>query len=282
MPTARINGFDMYYRVLGDGPPLILAHGLLSSVDMADALGETPTYLADRFRLISYDARGHGRSGHTTNPADYIWDALAEDLHGLMHHLGIQRASLWGGSVGGGTALVFALHHPEMVERLILRPPPPIGQQASAPSAQLFGGLALLIEGLGLEKAVDVALALRPWAGLKEASPELFNWIRDWLLSKNPEAVVPAIRGIVLGPELPHQRFHEIKVPTLIVAHPDDDIHPLASAEAVHRAIEGSRLVVAPSIMHYHQHPEELAALVEEFLSEKVPCPDRAAGQPYG
>jgi pimeloyl-ACP methyl ester carboxylesterase len=160
-----------------------------------------------------------------------------------------------------------------MVERLILRPPPPIGQQASAPSAQLFGGLALLIEGLGLEKAVDIALALRPWAGLKDASPELFAWIRNWLLSQNAEGIVYAIRGIVLGPELPHQRFHEIKVPTLIVAHPDDEIHPLSSAEVLHEAIEGSRLVVAPSIIHYQLHPEELAAVVQEFLSEEVRTP---------
>jgi pimeloyl-ACP methyl ester carboxylesterase len=237
---------------------------------MADALGGTPRYLADRFRLIRYDARGHGRSGYTTNAADYTWDVLAEDLHGLLQHLAIRRASVWGSSLGAGTALVFALHHSEMVERLILQPPPPLGQQASAPSAQLFGGLALLIEGLGLEKAVDVALSLRPWAALKEANPQLLQWIRNWLLSQNAEAIVPAIRGIVLGPELPHQRFCEIKAPALIVAHPDDDIHPRASAEALHQAIRGSRLVVAPSLMHYHQHPEELAALVEEFMSDEV------------
>jgi len=272
MPTARINGFDMYYRERGEGPPLVLIHGLLNSVDMADALGETPMYLAGRFRLISYDSPGHGRSGYTTDPADYTWDALAEDLHELLRHLGIERATFWGGSVGGGTALVFALRHPEMVERLILRPPPPIGQQASAPGAQLFGGLALLIEGLGLEKAVDIALALRPWAGLKDAAPALFAWIRKWLLSLNAEGIVPAIRGIVLGPEIPHQRFPEIKVPTLIVAHPGDDLHPLVSAKVLHEAIQGSRLVVAPSIIHYQQHPEELAAIVEEFLSGEAPA----------
>jgi pimeloyl-ACP methyl ester carboxylesterase len=270
MPTARINGFDMYYRELGDGPPLVINNGLLNNTEMADVMGETPKYLADRYRLINYDARGHGRSGHTTNPGDYIWDALAEDLHELLRHLGIQRATLWGGSVGGGTALVFALHHPEMVERLVLRPPPPIGQQASAFSAQLFGGLSLLIEGLGLEKAVDIALALRPWAGLKKLSPEIFAWIRNWLLSQNEEGIVYAIRGIVLGPELPHQRFHEIRVPTLIVAQPNDEIHPLVSAEVLHKAIKGSRLVVAPSPIRYQLHPEELRALVEEFLGDQV------------
>lgn len=273
MPKAAVNGIELNYRIMGQGPPLVMIHGLLSSIDMADALGETPTYLADRFRLITYDARGHGRSGYTTDPANYTWDALAEDLHGLLRYLRIERASIWGSSVGAGTALVFALHHPHMVERLILPSPPPMGQQASAPSAQLFGGLALLVEGLGLEKGVDVALALRFGSALKAASPELFRWFRNLLLSQNAEAVVPAIRGIVLGPELPHQRFREIKVPTLIVAHPDDDIHPLASAEVLHRAIEGSRLVVARSAMHYQQHPEEVAALVEEFLSNEVGAP---------
>ena len=273
MSTVRINGFDMHYRERGQGPPLVVSHGLLNSVDMADALGETPTFLAERFRLIAYDARGHGRSGHTTDPADYTWDALSEDLHGLLRHLGIKRASFWGGSVGAGTALVLALRHPEMVERLILRPPPPIGQQASAPGAQLFGGLALLIEGLGLEKAVDIALALRPWAGMKETNPELMQWVRNWLMSQNEEGIVPAIRGIVLGPELPHQRFHEIRAPTLIIANPGDDLHPLVSAEVLHQAIEGSRLVVPPSMMHYQLHPEELAALVEDFLSDEARGP---------
>jgi pimeloyl-ACP methyl ester carboxylesterase len=273
MPTARINGFDMSYRESGQGPPLVLTHGLLSSVDMADALGETPMHLADRFRLIRYDARGHGRSGHTTDPADYTWDGLAEDLHGLLRHLGIQRASLWGGSTGGGTALVFALHHPEMVDRLVMRPPPPIGQQASAPGAQLFGGLALLIEGLGLEKAADIALSLRPWGSMRETNPQLMQWVRNWLMSQNEEGIVLAIRGIVLGPELPHQRFHEIKAPTLIVANADDDLHPLVSAEVLHEAIEGSKLVVAPSTIHYQLHPEELAALVVEFLSDRAQRP---------
>ena len=94
MPTARVNGFDMYYREIGDGPPWGINHGLLSSTAMADTLGESPKHPADRFRLINYDARGHGRSGYTTDPADYTWEALAEDLHELLRHLGIRRTSI--------------------------------------------------------------------------------------------------------------------------------------------------------------------------------------------
>ena len=273
MPTAAVNGIELNYSVLGQGPPIVMAHGLLSSTGMADILGDTPTYLTDRFQLIRYDLRGHGRSGYTTDPADYTWDAHVEDLLGLMRHLGVKRATIWGSSVGAGVALVLALRHPEMVERLILQPPPPLGQQASAPSAQLFGGLALLIEGLGLEKAVDIALSLRPWNGLKDAAPALFAWIRGFLLAQNEEAIVPAIRGIVLGPELPHERFHEIKAPTLILAHPGDDLHPLVSSERLHKAIEGSKLVVAPSIIHYQLNPHELPAIIQEFLSTATGAP---------
>ncbi len=273
MSRATINGVELNYSVLGQGPPIVMSHGLLSSIGMADILGETPTYLTDCFRLIRYDSRGHGRSGYTNDPADYTWDVLAEDMRGLMRHLGLERATIWGSSVGAGVALVLALRHPEMVERLILQPPPPLGQQASAPSAQLFGGLSLLIEGLGLEKAVEIALSLRPWNGLKDAAPALFAWIRSFLLAQKEEAIVPAIRGIVLGPELPHERFHEIKAPTLILAHPGDDLHPLVSAERLHKAIEGSKLVVAPSMIHYRLHPDELPAIIREFLGDGAGAP---------
>jgi len=274
MPTAHVNGVDLYYEVQGEGPTLVMAHGLLGSIDWSRDLGERPEELAQHFRLVRFDARGHGKSGYTTDQSHYTWEALAEDMYGLMRHLGIERAHVGGGSMGGGTALTLTLAHPEVVERLVLVGPPPVGQQASAPAAQMFGGLALLIEGMGLEKAVDVALSLQPWAPLKEAVPELYDWIRRWLLSQNPHAVVPAIRGIVLGPELAHQRFGEIKAPTLIIAHPDDDLHPLASARAIQRAVKDSYLVVAPSAVYYQQNPDEVVQMIVGFLTGSIAPPN--------
>lgn len=271
MPTAHVNGVDLYYEVQGQGPTLVMAHGLLGSIEWSRDLGERPDTLARHFRLIRFDARGHGKSGYTTSQADYTWEALAADMYALMRYLGIERAHVGGGSMGGGTALTLALAHPEVVDRLVLVGPPPIGQQASAPGAQLFGGLALLIEGMGLENAVGLALTLQPWASLKDGAPELYDWIRRWLLSQNPRAVVPAIRGIVLGPELAHRRFGEIKAPTLIIAHPDDDIHPLESARAIQRAVKDSYLVVAPTAVYYQQNPDEVAEMIVGFLADSTP-----------
>jgi len=275
MPTARINGFDMHYRERGQGPPLVLAHGLMGSIDVMDALGENPESLSRRFRLINYDARGHGRSSYTTDPAHYSWYALAEDLFTLLRHLGIERAHVGGGSMGAGTSLVLALDHPEMVDRLVLIAPPPLGEDMG-PVQRMFLAFAAIIEAQGLEKAVEVAMGLPQFQALREVNPQEFEWIRGWLLSQNPRAVVPAIRGLLGGPPLPAERFGEIRARTLVVAHPDDDIHPLTSAEVLHGAIEGSRLVVAPTMTYYRENPQELADIIEGFLQDSNAPPATA------
>jgi len=267
MPKAQINGFQMNYRVEGEGPTLVMAHGLLASIATMAVFGDVSDLLMGSFRVINYDAKGHGESGHTTTPADYEWEGLAEDMFRLLRYLGVERVHIGGGSLGAGTGLVFAADHPEMVEKLVLISPPPIGQQASAPLASLWGGLARLIEGLGLEEAVEIALRLEPWGALRESAPVIFEWIRQWLLSQDPEGIILAIQGIVNGPALPLERFAEIKAPTLIVAHPDDEMHPLASAEVLHKAIAGSRLIIAPDALYYSMHREEMSQLIIDFLN---------------
>ena len=272
LSTARINGFDMRYRERGQGPPLVLAHGLMGSIDMMDALGENPESLSRRFRLVNYDARGHGRSGYTTDPAHYSWYSLAADLFALLRHLGIERTHVGGGSMGAGTSLVLALQHPEMVERLVLIAPPPLGEDMG-PARQMFLGFAAAIEALGLEKAVELAMALPQFQTLRETNPQEFEWTQAWLLSQNPQAIVPAIRGLLDGPPLPAERFGEISARTLIVAHPDDEIHPLRSARLLQQSILGSQLVVAPTMTYYRENPHELANTIEEFLQKAGPPP---------
>jgi len=268
MPFTNVNGFQMHYQVRGDGPPLVIAHGLLSSMLMADILGEVPIALFQHFSVITYDARGHGESGFTTNTADYQWESLAADLLGLFNHLGIKQAHLGGSSMGGGTVLVFALRHPEMVNNIVLQSPPPVGQQQSAPGAALFGGLALLIEGLGLKKAVETVLKIPPWADLKKTAPLMFTFMRQWLLSLNAQAVVPAIRGIDYGPALDKEDFSRIQAESLLIAHPDDELHPVASAERLRDAIPNSQLVVAPDAFYYNLHRDELASTIQAFLQD--------------
>lgn len=267
MPFADINGFKMHYEVRGKGPHLVIAHGMLSSMAMADLLGEVPAALFRDFSVVTFDIRGHGDSGFTTNVVDYEWESLVADMLGLFRHLGIEKAHLGGSSMGGGTALVFALRHPEMVQKIVLQSPPPVGQQQSAPGAALFGGLAKLVEGLGLKKAVDIALQLEPWSDMKKTAPMIFQWMRMWLLSLNEKAIVPAIRGIVYGPALCDEDFTRIAAPALLIAHPDDELHPVASAELLRDRIPNSRLVVAPDPWYYSVHRDELVETIRAFLN---------------
>lgn len=275
MPTARINGFDMSYRILGQGAPLVMGHGLMGSIEMMDARGENPQRLSRRFRLVNYDARGHGHSGYTTDAAHYSWDSLAGDLFALLRHLGIERAHVGGGSMGAGTSLVLALQHPELIDRLVLIAPPPLGEDMG-PARQMFLAFAAAIEALGLEKAVELAMGLPQFQALREADPEEFEWTRGWLLSQNPEAVVVAIRGLLDGPPLPAERFGEITARTLIVAHPDDEIHPVSSARLLQRSIPDSSLVVAPTMTYYQENPEELASVIDGFLQDAGSPPPAA------
>jgi pimeloyl-ACP methyl ester carboxylesterase len=90
----------------------------------------------------------------------------------------------------------------------------------------------------------------------------------QWLLSQNPKAIVPAIRGLLSRPPLPLEALREIDVPALVIAQPDDPIHPLKCAQDLHDAVKGSRLVVAPDATYFSAHREELAHLIDEFLRD--------------
>jgi pimeloyl-ACP methyl ester carboxylesterase len=141
------------------------------------------------------------------------------------------------------------------------------------PVQRMFLAFAAIIEAQGLERAVEVAMAMPQIQALRATNPQEFEWTRGWLLSQNPQAVVLAIRGLLGGPPLPEERFREIGAPTLVVAHPDDDIHPLASGHQLEESIPDCHLVVAPTMTHYRENPQELADIIEGFLQGSGPSP---------
>ncbi len=265
MPYARVRGIDLYYREYGspDDPPLIVAHGLLGSVAFMSRFDERPEDIAARgLRVIAYDARGHGRSGYTKRRRDYRWDSLAEDMFGLMQALGIRRASVSGGSMGAGTALMLALAHPGVVDRLILRAPPPVGEDLK-PVRRMFGGLATLYQLFGAGATARIVTALPAMRRVQEANAR--NELRSFFASQRRAAIVPAIRGLVLDWELPVERFTEIRQPALILTHPDDIVHPLASGELLRERMPHAKLAVAPSQRYWQEHPEGLTHVIAAF-----------------
>jgi pimeloyl-ACP methyl ester carboxylesterase len=112
---AEVNGINLYYESHGSGPPLILLHGGLYSIENFDPVIET---YADHHRVITVDLQGHGRTADIDRPISM--DLMAGDIAALIEHLGLGQVDVLGYSLGGGVAFQLAMQRPELVRRLVL------------------------------------------------------------------------------------------------------------------------------------------------------------------
>lgn len=116
MAKALLNGINVHYQVKGEGPDVVMLHGVTSS--LAIWYAKVMPELGKQFRVTAYDLRGHGYSDPT--PTGYTSRSMADDLLALLDHLNIEKARLVGHSFGGSIALHLALLHPERVEAVVL------------------------------------------------------------------------------------------------------------------------------------------------------------------
>jgi 3-oxoadipate enol-lactonase len=243
----------------GTGPAIVLLHGLTATrryVVMGSRTLERSGY-----RVIAYDARGHGRSQPAPEPSAYGYELLAADLRAVLDAAGAQRALLAGASMGAHTAVRFALEHPERVDALaVITPafdPAARGQDADfEPWDALARGLR---EG-GVEGFVrayhlqDVPQALRATVA---------TVLRQRLAGhEHLEAVADALEAVPRS--RPFEQIAQlagIDAPTLVVASRDeaDPEHPLAVGESYARAIPGARLVVEEAGVGGHPIPSPIA-----------------------
>lgn len=265
---VRVGDTTLHVERFGtSGPVVVMAHGLMGSVALSARFGERFEALAARgLQVVAYDARGHGRSEGSRSPEDYRWARHAQDLAGLVATLGVAPASLCGGSMGAGSALLVALAHPERVDRLVLRAPPPFGA-ALRVARRTFLPLAFLYALLGSEATAAFVTMLPAARRLQRATPR--NDLRSFFAAQRRETVVPAIRGLLRERDpIPVVRFGEIRRPTLVLGHRGDAVHPVQSAERLAEAIPGARLEIAPDAGWAAAHPEEATARVADFLLE--------------
>src|SRR5438034_5149460 len=113
--TARVNGVELGYQLIGEGDPLILLHGGFGSVEM---FGPNVELLAAGNRVIGVDLQSHGRSPAADRPMKF--EAMADDIAALIKSLGLEHAAIMGFSLGGAVGLRTAIQHPDLVERLVL------------------------------------------------------------------------------------------------------------------------------------------------------------------
>lgn len=104
----------LYYHVTGHGHPLVILHGLFGSGDNWYTLSK---FFGEKYRVYAVDQRNHGRSPHSDT---FSYEAMADDLDNLLVHEGISSVYLLGHSMGGKTAMQFAVTYPEKVDKLIV------------------------------------------------------------------------------------------------------------------------------------------------------------------
>ena len=117
MPHLNRDGVQIYYEDHGSGSPLLLSHGYTATSQMWE--GQVAAF-SNRYRLITWDMRGHGRSDSPADPAQYSEDLTVADMAALLDHLEIDTATLGGLSLGGYLTLAFYRRHPQRATALLL------------------------------------------------------------------------------------------------------------------------------------------------------------------
>jgi pimeloyl-ACP methyl ester carboxylesterase len=233
MNVASVNGQQIAYDDTGgEGPVVVLAHGYFMDRTM---FAPQVAVLRDRYRVITWDARGFGDTVYDNQPFTY-WDT-AGDCVALLDYLGIERAVIGGMSQGGFVSLRVALLAPERVQALIL-----FNTQAGTedPDAiSLYQGMIdhWVSEGPTREVADVVAGIILGEPGLCQ------TWAARWMALPKGEGALPGRALLIRDDVTP--RLGEIAAPALVVHGTADAAIPMAKAETLAEGLPGCVGVVA-------------------------------------
>jgi 3-oxoadipate enol-lactonase len=260
MPVASINGVDLYYEITGQGEPVVLLHGYTgSSQDWAYQVAA----LSPHYRVITPDHRGHGRSAAPAKEDDYSVKILSDDVYSLLKLLNVRKCCLAGHSLGGFTALQFAVEHQDMLAGLVLVDTSS-GQFARDPSyAQLRQKLDELARTQGMEAAFEYDAANNPMRIERfQKHPELREISRQRVMQTSVDGYIYMSRAIGnWAPLTP--RLSEIKVPTIIFWG-DEDTPFTEPSKIMKDGIPDSELVTVHG--SGHSPHEEASEVFNEAL----------------
>ncbi|MFC4356503.1 alpha/beta fold hydrolase [Halobium salinum] len=262
-----VDGTELHYRVAGDpdDPALVFLHAGIADSRMWDGFAGR---FADRFRVVTYDLRGFGRSRHARGTFSHVGD-----LGTLLDALGAESASLVGASMGGAVAVDFALSHPERVDSLSLLAPA-VGGYDFEDEATLDGWAEAeeAFEAGDYDAAarieMDVWLA-GPDRALDGVGPDLVVRVREMLLrSYELDAAGGEEVDGVDGGAPAVDRLGDLDVPTLVVVGEGDTSDMRRIARLVERDVPDARLHTVAGVAHLPsvERPETVAGVVSSFL----------------
>jgi pimeloyl-ACP methyl ester carboxylesterase len=274
-----LHGHRISYRMAGEGPVVVLIHGITSA---SDTWRELLPFLVERHTVIAPDLLGHGESAKPRG--DYSLGAYASGIRDLLLALGHERATVVGHSLGGGVAMQFAYQFPQRCERLALISSGGLGREVNlllraaalpgseivlpliASSGVLSVGAAVgsVLERLGLRPAHDLSEIARGYASLGDARAR--------------RAFLHTLRAVIdpLGQRVSarDRLYLASEMPSLIVWGARDPVIPVEHGRDAHAAMPGSRLEILGNAGHFPhlEEPRRVARALEALIADFMPA----------
>lgn len=255
----QVNGTRLYCRCEGihDAPAVILHHSLGTHLRSWDSIAPA---LAENYRLIRFDARGHGRSDAPVGPYDL--EHLTEDVVRLMDQFEINRAHFIGLSMGGMIGQLLGIEHPDRLHSLTLASttsnmPPEAGP--------MWDERIAIARNSGMEALVDETIGRWFTADFVAADDPAIRVIAEMIAATAPEGFAgwgEAIKKLDLTAQL-----GRISTPSLVLVGRDDPGTTVEAAELIQQNIPGSKLQIIEQASHQApvEQPEAFLAAITDF-----------------
>lgn len=261
MPIAQLRDVRLDYRLDGErgSPPLLLLNSLGTSLDMWEPqIGA----LADRFHVVRYDSRGHGKS--QTTPGPYTIEQLAEDALGLLDELSIARAHFCGISMGGAVAMWIGIHAPDRVDRIVLA-----NTGARIGTTELWNARIDAVCRGGMASIAGAVMTRFCSPQLLEQPTPIVAQLRATLETTSSEGYVASCAAMRDMDQ--RHLLRRIHAPTLVIAGADDVATPPADGRFLAEHIGNSRFVELPAahLSNIQAAPAFTQAVVQ-FLTARV------------
>ena len=255
------HGHRLVYDVYGSSssPLVVYLHGLLLDAELNRGIAQA---LAEQgYRVVLLDLLGHGRSDKPTHASTYRIDSYADQVIALLDHLGVDEAVLGGISLGANVSLFAATRYPERTRALILEMP--VLERAVPAAAMMF--VPMVLAAHYGRRVMNVTSGLMRRIPRTRIGP--LNSVLN-ALSVSPDATSAVLHGVLVGPVAPTQeQRRSIQVPTLVLAHRNDLIHPFDDAVGLVGRMPNGVLVRARSPLELRLRPKRLTEEIVGFLS---------------
>lgn len=260
MPHITSADAEIFYEVMGSGPPVVLLHPFPANHDLWKPAAQA---LTARYRVILPDLRGHGDSSIGDDPA--VMEKQAEDLRRVLDNEQVGRSPFVGVSIGGYVLFEFWRRHSSRVQALVLCNTKAQADTAEARAARLQAAAEVIERGT--EPFFESMLPKLMGKTTQRMRPDLVEGALRMMRKMSAQGVASVQRGMAERPDSV-ETLKTINVPTLLLTGDEDILTGTGEAELMRRYIRGSEMNVIPKAGHYSpwEQPEEVGKLLRGFL----------------